>query len=735
MRYNIIQRTIFSEVFEMALSAKTIRKQLNILKPIIGGFSLKTIRKWQNRIGELMELQYRGQTIQKKHDFEAFEGAWIIPKDERREGVILYLHGGGYVCGDLGYATGFGSVLAVQSGARVFCAAYRLAPEAPFPAALDDALCAYEYLLEKGYRHITVCGESAGGGLCYSLCLKLREKGLPLPCGIIAISPWTDLTASGESYRENEKNDPSMTAELLEFFAENYTSERENPLVSPLFADLHDLPPSLIFVGGDEIMLSDAKLMHERLRAAKCKSRLVVAKERWHAYPLYGLEEDKKDFSLINQFLNHFMSKENRLRWLPLDNSAKIYPPACNQNWSNVFRVSATLKEQVDTVVMRSALDVTVRRFPSIAVRLRRGVFWYYLQQLAEVPEIREESSYPLTRMTKEEMRKCAFRIIVYERRVAIEIFHSITDGSGALIFLKSLLAEYLLQKHGVHIPAEQGVLGRLEEPSEEELEDSYQKYIGNVSASLKASDAWRLSGTPETHDFLHLTCLELPVKDVLAKAHEYGVSLTNFMCAVMMQALQELQAEKVPNVRKRKPIKVFVPVNLRNLFESRSLRNFVLYATPEILPKLGTYSFEEICKIVNHQMALEITGKQMSMKIATNTACEHIWAFKIMPLFIKNLAMKAVFNSVGERKSCLAFSNLGAVKMPEEMMNYIERMDFILGVQATAPYDCAMLSFGDTLYINFIRNIKESELEYAFYRVLRELGLRATVQSNNQGK
>ncbi len=719
----------------MALSAKTIRKQLSILKPIIGGFSLKTTRKWQNRIGELMELAYRGQTIQKRHDFENFEAAWVIPKDERREGVILYLHGGGYVCGDLAYATGFGSVLAVQSGARVFCAAYRLAPEAPFPAPLDDALCAYEYLLEKGYKRITVCGESAGGGLCYALCLKLQEKALPLPCGIIAISPWTDLTSSGDSYRENEKNDPSMTAEMLDFFAGNYTDDRENPLVSPLFAELTGMPPSLIFAGGDEIMLSDAKLMHERLRAAKCKSRLVVSPERWHAYLLYGLEEDKKDFSLINQFLGNHMAKENRLRWLPLDNAAKLYPPASNQNWSNVFRVSATLKEQVDTAVLRSALDVTVRRFPSIAVRLRRGAFWYYLQQLAEVPEIREESSFPLTKMNKKEMRKCAFRVIVYERRIAIEIFHSITDGNGALIFLKSLLAEYLLQKHGVRIPAEKGVLGRLEEPSEAELEDSYQKYIGNISASLKERDAWRPSGTPETGDFLHVTCFELPVKEVLAKAHEYGVSLTNFMCAVLMQALQELQAEKVPNQKKRKPIKVFVPVNLRNLFESRSLRNFVLYAIPEILPKLGTYSFKEICNIVNHQMALEVTDKQMSMRIATNTACEHIWFFKVMPLFVKNIAMKAVFNTVGERKSCLVLSNLGAVKMPDEMMPFIDRMDFILGVQATAPYDCAMLSFKDTLYINFIRNIKESELEYAFYRVLRELGISATVQSNNQGK
>jgi NRPS condensation-like uncharacterized protein len=330
-------------------------------------------------------------------------------------------------------------------------------------------------------------------------------------------------------------------------------------------------------------------------------------------------------------------------------------------------------------------------------------------------------------------MRKCAFRVIVYHRRIAIEIFHSITDGNGAMIFLKSLLAEYIQQKYGVHVPAEQGVLGRLEEPSEAELEDSYGKYSGKIPASLRQTNAWRPSGTPEAHGFSHLTCFSLPVKPVLEKAHEYGMSMTGFLCAVMMQALQNLQAEKVPLERKRKPIKVFLPVNLRGIFESRSLRNFVLYTVPEITPRLGRYEFEEICEAVKHQMALDITPKQMSAKIATNTACEKIWAFKLMPLPLKNIAMKAVFNSVGERKSCLAFSNLGAVKLPEVMKQYIERMDFILGVQATAPYDCAMLSYGDTLHINFIRNIRESELEYHFYRVLQGFGLPVTVQSNNQ--
>ncbi len=420
------------------------------------------------------------------------------------------------------------------------------------------------------------------------------------------------------------------------------------------------------------------------------------------------------------------------LRWLKLDNAAKIYPAARRQNWSNVYRLSATLTEPVDTAVLQSALDVTVPRFPSIAARLRKGMFWYYLQQLEHAPPIREEYSYPLTRMSREEIRQCAFRVIVYQNRIALELFHSLTDGTGALVFLKTLLAEYLLQKYGVNATGE-GILDRTAQPDPGELEDSFPKYAGSLTASRKESTAWELPGTPEEDGFRHVTCFELPVKHVLEKAHESGVSLTAFLCAVMLQAIQTLQAEKIPVRRKRKPVKVQIPVNLRRIFPSHTLRNFALYTSPEILPKLGTYSFSELCKLAHHQMGMEITPKQMSMKIAANVTSEELMAVRIMPLFIKNLVMRAIFDAVGERKSCLSLSNLGQVKLPAEMAAYVTRMDFILGVQASGVGNCGVLSYGDTLYINFIRNIKQPDLERHFHMALQKLGLTAQVRSNNQ--
>lgn len=423
--------------------------------------------------------------------------------------------------------------------------------------------------------------------------------------------------------------------------------------------------------------------------------------------------------------------KKKTLRWLRLDNAAKIYPAARRRNWTNVFRVSVTLTEPVDADVLQTALDTTAPRFPSICARLRRGMFWYYLQQLPYSIQIREEYSYPLTRMHREELRRSAIRVICYENRIALEVFHSLTDGNGAMVFLKSLLAEYLEQKYGISVPAEHGVLDRQEEPSEEELEDSFLKHAGSLCASRKANDAWSMSGTPEPGDFLNVTCLQLPVREVLQKAHEHKISVTAFLGAAMMLALQQLQEEQVPRQKKRKSIKVLIPINLRKMFNSRTLRNFVLYTAPEIQPQLGRYSFEEICRIVHHQLGLDNNPKYMSKMIAANVVSERMLAVKLMPLFLKNFVMKAVFDAVGERKTCLSLSNLGVVKLPDVMVPYVKRLDFILGVQATKPYNCGVVSFGDTIYVNFIRNTREPVLESRFYQVLRDMGIPVLVESN----
>jgi len=719
----------------MPLSSKLLKTQLNLLKPIVSTCSIELARAGQDKIGELMAHGSRKDVEIETRSFDNFEAAWITPYGEPREGVILYLHGGGYICGGIDYATGFGSVLAKKLSIPVFCPAYRLAPENKYPAALEDAIEAYTYLTDSGYGadKIVLCGESAGGGLIYSLCLRLKEMNIPLPCGIIAISPWTDLTASGSSYEKNKDNDPSMTKDRLSFFADCYIDRemRNDKYVSPLFGDLSELPPSIIFAGGDEIMLDDAALMHEALLKAGCESSFYTAPGLWHGYLLYNIRETKSDFDKINDFLKSVLPYERRLRWMPLDNSAKIYPAARSRTWNNLFRLSATLCEEVDKKILQSSLDVTVRRFPSISVRLRRGAFWYYLEEIPTAPKISEEASYPLVKMSEKQIKSCAFRVIAYKNRIAVEFFHALTDGNGGMIFLKTLLAEYVKQKYGDTAPCVGGILDRHEQPTPEELEDSFLTSDGDVSKSRSDTNAFKFRGTPEDDGFLNLTTFIINTSDILSVSHEKKVTLTTLLASAMIDALIRIQNVQCPNRKKQKPVKILIPVNLRPLFKSKTLRNFVLYITPGVDPKMGYWEFDEICETVHHLMNLQTTKKEMMSRITANVKSERAFILKIMPLFIKNVAMKAVFNAVGEKKSCLTLSNIGRVTLPEEMGKHITRMDFCIGRQANLPHACAIMSYGDKLYINITRSVKESDLELKFFEVLRDLNIPVTVESN----
>ena len=732
---------------------------MSLIKPIIEKSSLSAVRKGQDAIGSLLASFQKSEVEYDEFRIAEMECSMITPKDEISAGVILYLHGGGYICGNLAYAKGFGSVLAAKCGIKVFCCAYRLAPENVFPAALEDCLDAYCYLLANGYdsSQIIVCGESAGGGLCYALCDKLKEKGRGLPAGIIAISPWTDLTQSGASYAENQKKDVSMTAERLKYFAdcyvygsvndgknvfprvnedaENDRTVKSNPRISPLFADLSELPPSLIFVGGDEIMLDDARMLHNRLIECGSQSEIFVAPDMWHGYVLYCLKEHESDFDKISDFIKKHISRTKKLRWLALDNAAKIFPASMSRNWTNLFRLSATLGEEVDVATLKIALDVTVRRFPSIAVRVRRGLFWYYLEELPHAPEILEEKPYPLSRMPFDDISKCAFRVIAYEKRIAVEFFHALTDGNGGLVFLKTLVSEYLYQKHGVKVPFGNGVLDRLEKPNDHELEDSFLKYAGKTPASRSDTNAFRIQGKREVDGFRTNTSFIIDADTVKNEAKKRGVTVTAYLTAVLMCAAVRVQEKRVLNKKRYQPIKVCVPVNLRKIFPSRTLRNFVLYATPGIDPRLGEYGFDEICEIVQHQMKLQITDKNMAAMIATNVNSEKPLAMKLVPLFIKDVVMKMIFNAVGERKSCFSFSNLGAVNLPEEFERYVDRLDFVLGSQSSAPYNTSAITYKGKLVLNIIRNIAEPVLEYEIYHVLRELGIMPTAESNTRGK
>ncbi len=424
-----------------------------------------------------------------------------------------------------------------------------------------------------------------------------------------------------------------------------------------------------------------------------------------------------------------------KLHWMALDNAAKIFPASRSRNWSNVFRISATLTESIDTACLQEALDTTVKRFPSIAVCIKPGFFWYYIEEIPHAPEILPEKPYPLSRMPFDDIRKCAFRVLVYRNRVAVEFFHAVTDGAGGLVFLKSLLAEYLLKKYNAHIPYDPETLDPREAPKKEELEDSFQTYAGPQKASRSGPDSFRILQEREPDGYRTNTTFILDAAEIHRRAKTEGVTVTAYFAAVLLKAAMQVQETTVSDPRKYQQVNITIPVNLRRMFPSKSLRNFMLYANPGIDPRLGEYTFSEICQLVHHQMKLMITPKKMAALMAKNVGDEKPILLRATPLFIKNIVMKMIFNAVGERKACFSFSNLGIVTAPEPFSQYVTRMDFVVGTQAQGPYNIGALTYGGNMYVNLIRNIEQPILEKALYLSLKELGIRPRAESNTRPK
>jgi NRPS condensation-like uncharacterized protein len=428
------------------------------------------------------------------------------------------------------------------------------------------------------------------------------------------------------------------------------------------------------------------------------------------------------------------MEQQNRqLRWMRLDNAALIFPAAQRKHWSNAFRLSFTFRDPVDPALLQQALDHVAPRFPSVCVRLRRSTFWYYLEEVDRPPAVREDSYQPLIPMSRNDIRRCAIRVLYYRNRMAVEFFHAVTDGTGGMVFAKTLAAEYVRLRYGADVPATHGVLDIRESPKPEELEDSFQRNVGPVAAPRDDGNVYRYRGTLEPDRFLHVTLGTVDSEALHSRSHALGVTVTAYLTAVLLQSLLELQAENVPRRQRRKNAKIQIPVNLRKLYDSRTMRNFVAVANVGVDPRLGDYTLEELAKLVHHQMHLSITPKNMQAIFTPNVTSEQNPVLKVVPLFLKNVIMRAVFDTIGERVASMTLSNLGRVELPEAMAPFVERVEFVLGPQSTAPYNASVTSWQGKTFINIVRNTVEPRLEEIFFTKLVKLGCRVAVESNDR--
>ena len=283
-----------------------IKNFLKTAQPIVNRIPLMNQRSYQTTFFTLKPLP--SDVIYDEIEDFSYKAEWVIPPEEDPEKVIFYTHGGGYGMGDLISSRALIAPIAKKTGIRVFSFEYRLAPEHPFPAAFDDAKEAYEYVLGQGYSpgNIIAFGESAGGGLAVSNILRLIAEGKEAPQCLVTISPWSDLTATGQTYFLNEDKDPLLRGKYLKRLADSYVGEDSplNPYISPAFASYDDrFPPTLIQAGSDEVLLDDSKLLYNAMKDGGVDVDIEIYPKMWHVFHIWQIEESDKAITAIDEFI------------------------------------------------------------------------------------------------------------------------------------------------------------------------------------------------------------------------------------------------------------------------------------------------------------------------------------------------------------------------------------------------------------------------------------------------
>lgn len=417
---------------------------------------------------------------------------------------------------------------------------------------------------------------------------------------------------------------------------------------------------------------------------------------------------------------------------MTLDNAAKIYPAAMSKGWTALFRLSANLNDPIDADLLQKALDRTLPRFPSFSQRLKRGLFWFYLEPISQNLMIQRDVANPCVRMNLKENDGFMFRVRYHENRIAVEFFHVLTDGSGGLVFLKTLVAEYIELRYGETVPRDQSILDCREKADPGELEDSFLKHSGALTRSRKESASYLIPGTEEKHYMNIITGLA-DVDKVLEVSKKYRATLTEFLVAALILSIEKIQLHHKPIRRHHKPVKICVPINLRKYYATKTLRNFSSYINPGIEPKYGDFSLEETIKIVHGHMSQELNEKLLNAKFTTNVKSEKNYALRLVPLFLKNPFLKLAFLHKGDKLSSSTVSNLGSVVLPESMQNHVNRLDFMLGPLKRNRVTCACISYNNVLAVNFTRKIREPDVERIFFTQLVKLGIKTTIESNQR--
>ena len=410
--------------------------------------------------------------------------------------------------------------------------------------------------------------------------------------------------------------------------------------------------------------------------------------------------------------------------WSRLDNAAKIFPPTSNKQDTKVFRFCCQLNEWVDRETLQLATERTLESFPIFRSVLKHGLFWYYLEKTELVPIAEPEYRPPCGPIYDPNSRNLLFEVTCYRDRINLEVYHSLTDGTGALQFLKTLVCNYLAIKYP---QTRQDLLPEIEYDASatDRDEDSFSKYYNphHQAKRTRGRKSAQLKGLRVPEGRIRIIEGIMPVREVLQLAKSYQTTLTVLLTSMMLIAF----AEEIPLRKRKRPVVLDVPVNLRNYFHSDTARNFFGVIKVGYNFSEGPGTLEDVIRQVREEFARELTADQLGARMAALSKAEHNYVARVVPLVLKDIILRTA-DRINEAYMAGSISNIGKIEMPQAAQPYVRRFDVFV---STEKLQACVCSYGSELTVSFTSAFRSTNVQKNFFRQLTAAGIPVEIQSN----
>lgn len=415
-----------------------------------------------------------------------------------------------------------------------------------------------------------------------------------------------------------------------------------------------------------------------------------------------------------------------RAYWRKLDDQAKVFTLASNKKYSSIYRLSVLLKENIDKELLQKATELAISKYRAYKVKLKTGLFWYYFEENELLPVVSEEVDYPFKKINDKANNEYLFKVTYFHKKINLEVFHALTDGNGAILFLNEIVYRYLEMKYPNEIPEHKKEFRRMSE----DTEDAYKKsYVKKRVKTKKIKKAYMLQGEELDKGEYGITHNIINLKELKEYARSVGCSLSEYLVALIAYSIYETNY-RIYNGKR--PINISVPINLKKYIKTETISNFFSYMQVSIaLKEKKVYTFDDVLILVKKEFEKKLILDKILSTITKDAGSTNNIFVRIVPLVLKKLAFRIGSMQV-KRKFTTSFSNIGIVSVEDEYKPYVDRYFVILSPDWAEKIKCGIVSYENDIVVTFSTILKDNLVENKFKELLKERNISVRIEGND---